>query len=227
MQNIICNKSPYWRRIQTAIRHSSVQNGETYYDILKVQKNCSNQEIRNAFVQLSKKFHPDVKGITPDPKQTAQFVKISEAYQILSKPKSRSAYDQRLWDAGVLRPGQRSRSGAVKNMHSAEIHRPWEIKPNFDPNPGPYYGVKGLERVSNLKVAIALAVLGIAGAIFGFVSVNTYYFFSHSFTFNRQKLDAKSAEAGIYHAAIRADAEKYGNEEQLRRMLNRMSKDER
>uniref|UniRef100_A0A0K8W7E4 DnaJ-like protein 60 n=1 Tax=Bactrocera latifrons TaxID=174628 RepID=A0A0K8W7E4_BACLA len=123
MQNIICNKSPYWRRIQTAIRHSSVQNGETYYDILKVQKNCSNQEIRNAFVQLSKKFHPDVKGITPDPKQTAQFVKISEAYQILSKPKSRSAYDQRLWDAGVLRPGQRSKSEAVKNMHSAEIHR--------------------------------------------------------------------------------------------------------
>lgn len=50
---------------------------------------------------------------------------------------------------------------------------------------------------------------------------------SHSFTFNRQKLDAKSAEAVSYHAAIRADAEKYGNEEQLRRMMYRMSKDER
>lgn len=133
-------------------------------------------------------FHPDVKGITPDPKQTAQFVKISEAYQILSKPKSRSAYDQRLWNAGVLRPSQRSRSGAVKNMHFTEIHkyiyksilydinqwipfRPWEVKPNYDPNPGPYYGVKGLERVSNLKIAITLALLGIAGAIFGFVSI--------------------------------------------------------
>ncbi|XP_017462461.1 PREDICTED: dnaJ-like protein 60 [Rhagoletis zephyria] len=101
------------------------------------------------------------------------------------------------------------------------LFRPWEVKPNYDPNPGPYYGVKGLERVSNWKVALALALLGITGAIMGFVSVN------HSFTFNRQKLDAKSAEAGSYHAAIRADAEKYGNEEQLRRMLHRMLSDER
>lgn len=46
----------------------------------------------------------------------------------------------------------------------------------------------------------------------------------HSFTFNRQQLDEKSAEAGVYHASIRADAEKYGNEEQLRRMANRMNR---
>ncbi|XP_053963128.1 dnaJ-like protein 60 isoform X1 [Anastrepha ludens] len=228
MQNTPIYRNQYWRLARTAfVRYHSIQHGETYYDILKVRNDCSNQEIRNAFVQLSKKFHPDVKGVSPDPKQTAQFVKISEAYQILSKPHTRSAYDQRLWDAGVLRPEQRSSPGGVKNMHSYEIHKPWEIKPNFDPNPGPYYGVKGLERISNLKVALALALLGIAGAIFGFVSVNTYYFFSHSFTFNRQKLDAKSAEAGNYHAAIRADAEKYGNEEQLRRMLNRILKEEK
>ncbi|XP_004526385.1 dnaJ-like protein 60 isoform X2 [Ceratitis capitata] len=222
MRNILLHNNLCWR-----VRCYSIQSGETYYDILKVRKDCSNQEIRSAFVQLSKKFHPDVKGLSSDPKQTAQFVKISEAYQILSKPKTRSAYDQRLYDAELLRPGQRSRSSAVKNMHAEELHKPWEVKPNYDPNPGPYYGVKGLERVSNSKIAFVLALLGIAGAIFGFVCVNAYYVFSHSFTFNRKVLDTKSAEAGSYHAAIRADAEKYGNEEQLRRMVNRMERNER
>ncbi|XP_067629650.1 dnaJ-like protein 60 [Eurosta solidaginis] len=219
MQNTHLSINQYWKLLHTAVRQHSSQNGETFYDILRVRNDCSNQEIRNAFVQLSKKFHPDVKGIKSDPKETAQFVKISEAYQILSKPQTRSAYDQRLCATGVLRPGQRSRSSAVRNM-------PWEIKPNIDPNPGPYYGVKGLERVSNLKVAVALALLGIAGAMFGYISVKTYYF-SHSFTFKRDQLDAKSAEAGNYLASIRADAEKYGNKEQLRRMMERMAKEER
>jgi len=45
------------------------------------------------------------------------------------------------------------------------------VRPNYDPNPGPYYGIRGLKRVSNWQVAVVLMALGFVGALFGFTSV--------------------------------------------------------
>lgn len=88
--------------------------------------------------------------------RTARFLKITEAYQTLVKPSTRKEYDESLlWNP----PGAR------------ETIQPWEVKPTYNPNPGPYYGIKGLNRVSNSKVALFLLSLGILGAIFGFSSV--------------------------------------------------------
>ncbi|TDG50225.1 hypothetical protein AWZ03_003441 [Drosophila navojoa] len=96
---------------------------------------------------------------------------------------------------------------------------PWDVRPNYSANPGPYYGIKGLNRVSNWQVALFLLSLGLIGAIFGFSSVR------HSFELSRQYQDDVSAEASSHHAAVRADAQKYGNEEQMRRMVERLARD--
>lgn len=99
-------------------------------------------------------YHPDAAKTA----EAARFVKITEAYQTLVKPSTRKDYDDSLlWNPGG--------SGARNTHHS------WEVKPNYSPNPGPYYGIRGLNRVSNWKVAIFLMSLGIIGAIFGFSSV--------------------------------------------------------
>jgi len=45
-----------------------------------------------------------------------------------------------------------------------------------------------------------------------------------SFQLSRQIQDEISAEANSHHAAVVADAQKYGNEEQVRRMVDRMSR---
>lgn len=97
-------------------------------------------------------------------------------------------------------------------------NQPWDIKPNFDPNPGPYYGIKGVKRVSNWQVALVLMAIGVIGAFFGFTSVK------HSFDLSRQIQDEVSANAVSHHAAVVADAQKYGNEEQVRRMIDRMAR---
>ncbi|XP_030387137.1 dnaJ-like protein 60 isoform X2 [Scaptodrosophila lebanonensis] len=137
---------------------------------------------------------------------SANFVKISEAYHILVKPQTRKEYDRNL-------------SWVATNDRVEQDSAPWEVRPNYTTNPGPYYGIKGLNRVSNLKVALFLLAVGIFGAIFGFGSVR------HSFELNRQIQDEMSAEAISHHAAVVADAQKYGNEEQVRRMVERLSKD--
>lgn len=183
----------------------------THYDVLNLKKNCTADEIRQAFIKLSKQFHPDVKGAKTDPKDTAKFVKISEAYQVLSKPTTREAYDQDLLTRSFGGGGS-----SARGFKKPEVHRPWEVKPNFDPNPGPYYGIKGIRKVSNATIVMLLVGFAGIGIGIGFLSVRK------SFELNRSQLDEKSREAAEHHAVVRRNAQKFGNDEQLKRMVDRM-----
>nr|XP_016930025.1 dnaJ-like protein 60 [Drosophila suzukii] len=184
---------------------------ETHYEVLNVRNDCSTREVRNAFVQLSKLYHPDVKSNAVSPERTARFVQISEAYKTLIKPQRRRDYD----DSLLWQPPRSDRSPVGETVNPGQA---WDVRPNYDPNPGPYYGIRGLKRVSNWQVALVLLALGVFGAVFGFTSVRT------SFQLSRQIQDEISAEANSHHAAVVADAQKYGNEEQVRRMVDRMSR---
>ena len=62
-----------------------------YYDILGLGKSSSEKEIKQAYRDLARKYHPDV---NPDDKQAEdKFKKINEAYEVLSNPESKKKYD--------------------------------------------------------------------------------------------------------------------------------------
>ncbi len=63
-----------------------------YYQVLSLQKNASADEIKKAYRRSAMKHHPDR---NPDNKQSEEkFKEIKEAYEILSDPQKRAAYDQ-------------------------------------------------------------------------------------------------------------------------------------
>ncbi len=62
-----------------------------YYDILEVQKNADEKEIRSAFRKLARKYHPDLN--QGDKDSEARFKEINEAYEVLSNADSRKKYD--------------------------------------------------------------------------------------------------------------------------------------
>ncbi|MEA5620383.1 DnaJ C-terminal domain-containing protein [Cronbergia sp. UHCC 0137] len=63
-----------------------------YYSILGVSKTASQEEIKQAFRKLARKYHPDV---NPGNKQAeAKFKEINEAYEVLSDADKRKKYDQ-------------------------------------------------------------------------------------------------------------------------------------
>ena len=70
---------------------SPVCLNKDYYAVLGVAKNASGKDIKKAYYQLAKQFHPDTnKG---DPKAETKFQQVSEAYEVLSDDQKRSDYD--------------------------------------------------------------------------------------------------------------------------------------
>ncbi len=62
-----------------------------YYDILGITKDASQDEIKKAFRQLAKKWHPDV---NHEKGAEEKFKEINEAFQVLSDPQKKGQYDQ-------------------------------------------------------------------------------------------------------------------------------------
>jgi molecular chaperone DnaJ len=63
-----------------------------YYEILGLEKTANEREIKKAYRNLSKKFHPD---LNPDNKEAEEkFKEIAEANEYLSDPKKRAHYDK-------------------------------------------------------------------------------------------------------------------------------------
>src|SRR6056297_3754688 len=63
-----------------------------YYELLGVDRDADQKDIKKAYRKLAKKYHPDM---NQDGKDTSEkFKEISEAYEILSDPDKRARYDQ-------------------------------------------------------------------------------------------------------------------------------------
>ncbi|MBE9158268.1 J domain-containing protein [Nodosilinea sp. LEGE 06152] len=68
---------------------------KTHYDQLGVKPTASPQQIRRAFRDLSKLYHPDTTEL-PAAEATEKFQQLNDAYAILSSPDRRWAYDQQV-----------------------------------------------------------------------------------------------------------------------------------
>jgi len=63
-----------------------------FYEVLSVSRDASDQELKTAYRKLAMQYHPDRN--PDDPSAEEKFKECSEAYQVLSDPEKRAAYDR-------------------------------------------------------------------------------------------------------------------------------------
>src|SRR4029453_13304316 len=77
-----------------AFRKTSDMAKRDYYDVLGVAKNADEEEIKKAYRKLAMKHHPDRNQGADAKKSEEKFKEAKEAYEMLSDPQKRAAYDQ-------------------------------------------------------------------------------------------------------------------------------------
>ncbi|KAK6123278.1 hypothetical protein DH2020_042974 [Rehmannia glutinosa] len=107
--------------------------GVDYYNILKVNRNASDEDLKKAYRRLAMIWHPDKN--TNKQEAEAKFKQISEAYDVLSDPQKRQIYD--LYGEEGLKSGQvppPPRSSRTHNQGFYYNHQQ-HPNPNFRFNP--------------------------------------------------------------------------------------------
>ena len=90
--------------------------GEDYYKLLGVKRTATKAEIKKAFKKLSLKYHPDKNKDNPK-KAKEMFIKIANAYEVLSNDEKRKIYDQ-YGEEGVKANEQGGGGGAHFNFEN-------------------------------------------------------------------------------------------------------------
>ncbi|MBK1990410.1 J domain-containing protein [Sphaerospermopsis aphanizomenoides BCCUSP55] len=132
---------------------------QTYYSLLGLHPSASVIDIRRAFRELSKQYHPDTTEL-PATVATEKFQQINEAYATLSHPERRLSYD--------LKIGY-SRFGVIQAPTDLNhpVHKPYDFSKSMylDASDRPLSAgeifvlfVLGLTFVGCLVLAIAVAV---------------------------------------------------------------------
>ncbi|MEJ8553246.1 DnaJ domain-containing protein [Tepidibacter sp. Z1-5] len=99
------------------------------YQILEIDKNASQSEIKKAYRKLAKKYHPDR---NPNDKNACDiFREVAQAYEILSDEKKRKEYDDKLSNSKKTNKTNKTNNDFSKNKKE-NMKRPDGMNVDFE-----------------------------------------------------------------------------------------------
>jgi len=149
---------------------------QTHYDVLGLSRNCSKKDVKEAFIKLSKRYHPD-RNANARKNSHGQFVQVVEAYNVLSKPESRRLYDWELTQKPYNnfhpitrrpKPGRARGFSYDDPSFWANRDKSQDTSDNYSNN---YYGVPGIRRVSNGVVALICVLFTTVGVTLQYLAI--------------------------------------------------------
>ncbi|KAL5008055.1 hypothetical protein ScPMuIL_013636 [Solemya velum] len=203
----------------------------THYEVLGIKSSASAQEVKLAFVELSKQLHPD---LNRELDNHDKFVKLNESYSILSKPISRKEYDVSL--RAKLRYQQ-----SIQRAYGSHSYDSSMSPPSFDEKNGdyfwdetiwamrdksqdkyyesqPYYSIHGIKKLDN-----SMIVLGCL-AFMAFFTLMSVTVIRDRRQKHKEMLDEEDRKNNLIHKKARMDAETYGTHMQLQMLKETLRK---
>lgn len=93
----------------------------THYEVLGVTPKAQPEEVRTAYRQLAKSFHPD---LNPDPRAHERMALINVAFEVLSDPVRRMEYDAAIGHSPLSEPGaDRREANQPDSVQATVLHR--------------------------------------------------------------------------------------------------------
>ena len=121
---------------KTEARSHAAQSAPSYYEMLGLKPNASVQEIRRAYRDLSKLYHPDTTQLE-SAIAVPKFQALNEAYATLSSPEKRLSYDYKSGYSriSVMQPLRNQTPSDQRSQAAAS--RDWSSSAYLDPNDRP------------------------------------------------------------------------------------------
>ena len=131
-----------------------VHSARNYYELLGLSSSADDKELRHAFRSLSKILHPDTTSL-PAEEAASRFQQVCEAYELLSDPIQRKAYDDSL--------------AAGKKIYMTPFEEPVKAGKNYTKNNKALEvrrAFSGGELFSLLLMAVAFLISSLQAIIF-------------------------------------------------------------
>ena len=129
-------------------------DSKDYYEILELDKNCSQEDISESYRRLSLKYHPKV----TKPENSAvfeyHFQKLAEAYEVLSDPNKKEIFD--IYGKEGLKNGIEGKNGRKKNGYRF-MGNGHEIFEKFMGTSNPFTLIRENEKKSKETIVIDAA----------------------------------------------------------------------
>ncbi|XP_075556349.1 dnaJ-like-60 isoform X2 [Dermacentor variabilis] len=192
---------------------------KTYYEVLGVKNDCTQKEIRDAYVKLCKQHHPDVKGTATSIKDHSKFTELNQAYTILSRPLDRKHYDDTLLhpelhnvQRTVWRPYTRYEEPFMHTKGSSG-YDDYET-PGYEDFAHLYKEKRRQHQNAKVYIVMGCLVLIVCGACLHYVAFR----YGTSNEMKRKMQETNRKNWAGYHQS-KSDFRKYGMEGQIERLL--------
>ncbi|XP_015112268.1 dnaJ homolog subfamily C member 4 [Diachasma alloeum] len=206
--------------LKHAQRYYAVRRGQNYYEILGVKNDASRKDIRAAFLNISKQVHPDTGNKTGH----TEFIKLTEAYNVLSKDSTRKEYDAKLSARNQLRYTSYHPVGRTYYGHRESHSEHWRADHLRRKGGGPFATYdrthfesgdpKNVSKTTIVLLCVLLSAVGFSLQILAVV---------YSPTLDREKMLERSARYSAELEKLRERAKRHRSvSESIDSFLNRV-----
>lgn len=136
------------------------------YDVLGLRDDATPEEIKKAYRKLAAKTHPDRNGED----MTPLFRSVQDAYETLSNPLKRAAYDRELNKASVPQPESAAYAGPQPSYHYEEAESQYAPEEYETPAP-PAPRSERDEKIRRIKIGAIVSVFVVLGSYWLFQEI--------------------------------------------------------